>query len=43
VGAFVTASTAGDSGDAPAGVFFALLSPWVLIVSAQIIDDRVAP
>jgi hypothetical protein len=45
VGAFVTASTAGDGGDVPVGVFFTLVSPWVLIVSVRMIlarDDRVA-
>jgi hypothetical protein len=44
-GAFVTAFTAGDSGDVPVGVFFVLVSPWSLIVSARMIlahDDRVA-
>jgi hypothetical protein len=40
VGAFVTASTAGDGGDIPVGVFFALVSPWVLIVSARMILAR---
>jgi hypothetical protein len=45
VGAFVTASTAGDGGDVPAGVFFTLVSPWVIITSARMIfarDDRAA-
>jgi hypothetical protein len=43
-GAFVTAFTAGASGSVPVGVFFALVSPWVLVVSARMIlarDDRV--
>jgi hypothetical protein len=38
--AFVTAFTVGDSGDVPVGVFFALVSPWVLIVSARMILAR---